>query len=65
LGHLPAPDATVAPFRYFSLLWGVVLGFAVWGDIPDWWIACGTALVIGSGLAMMKLEHRNRRRAHA
>lgn len=62
--HL-AEGATVAPFRYFSLLWGVVLGFAIWGDIPDNWIVAGTTLVVGSGLAMMQLERRKKRRAHA
>lgn len=62
--HL-AEGATVAPFRYFSLLWGVVLGFAIWGDIPDNWIIAGTTLVVGSGLAMMQLERRKKRRAHA
>lgn len=57
--HL-AEGATVAPFRYFSLLWGVVLGYAIWGDIPDWWIAGGTVLVVGSGLAMLQLERRKK-----
>jgi drug/metabolite transporter (DMT)-like permease len=60
--HL-AQGATVAPFRYFSLLWGVVLGYTIWGDIPDWWIAAGTLLVVGSGLAMLQLERRKHRRA--
>jgi drug/metabolite transporter (DMT)-like permease len=59
--HL-AEGATVAPFRYFSLLWGVVLGFAIWGDIPDAFIIAGTVLVVGSGLAMMQLERRKHRK---
>ncbi len=62
--HL-AEGATVAPFRYFSLLWGVVLGFAIWGDIPDIWIVGGTILVVGSGLAMMQFERWKRGRARA
>ncbi len=53
--HL-AEGATVAPFRYFSLIWGVVLGFTIWGDIPDIWIIAGTLLVVGSGLAMAQWE---------
>jgi len=59
--HL-AEGATVAPFRYFSLLWGVVLGFGIWGDIPDAFIIAGTVLVVGSGLAMMQLERRKNRK---
>lgn len=57
--HL-AEGATVAPFRYFSLIWGVVLGFAIWGDIPDAYIIAGSLLVVGSGLAMMQLEKQRR-----
>lgn len=57
--HL-AEGATVAPFRYFSLIWGVVLGFAIWGDLPDAFIVAGTVLVVASGLAMMRFERRSR-----
>ena len=30
-----APAAYVAPFRYTALVWSLVLGFALWGQIPD------------------------------
>ncbi|MDP1669514.1 DMT family transporter [Phaeovulum sp.] len=42
--------AVVAPFRYTSLLWAVVLGFVVFKDLPDSWTLMGAALVIGSGV---------------
>ena len=31
--HL-APTSAVVPFNYFSLVWAIILGFLVWGDIP-------------------------------
>ena len=31
--HL-APASAVAPFFYFSLVWAMVIGFVVWGDVP-------------------------------
>lgn len=40
----------VAPFRYTSLLWAVVMGYLVFGDLPDLWTLSGAALVIGSGV---------------
>ena len=31
--HL-APTAAVAPFQYLSLVWALIIGLAVWGDVP-------------------------------
>ncbi len=42
--------SVVAPFRYTGAIWGILLGFLVWGDIPDLWGFVGTFFIIGSGL---------------
>ena len=49
--------SVVAPFRYSGLLMAVLLGWAVWGDVPNAWAAFGIALVVGSGLVLL---HRQR-----
>jgi drug/metabolite transporter (DMT)-like permease len=44
-------DASVlAPFSYCQLVWAAVLGFLIFGDIPDVWTVAGAAIIIGSGL---------------
>ena len=55
-----AEAATVAPFRYTSIVWGVLFGFAFFGQLPGPWVVAGGALVVASGLYIM---HRERRRA--
>jgi drug/metabolite transporter (DMT)-like permease len=40
----------VAPFRYTSLLWALVMGFLVFSDVPDLLVLVGSALVVGSGI---------------
>lgn len=40
----------VAPFRYTSLLWAIVLGLVVFGDLPDGWTFFGAAIVVGAGI---------------
>ena len=40
----------VAPFRYSSLIWALLLGFAVFGDWPDPLTLFGAALVVAAGL---------------
>jgi drug/metabolite transporter (DMT)-like permease len=42
--------SVVAPFRYTGAVWGIFLGFLIWGDIPDLWGFVGTFFIIGSGL---------------
>ena len=53
-----AEAAVVAPFRYFQMVWGVLLGFVVFGDLPDRWLVGGAALVIASGLYILHREAR-------
>ena len=46
----------VAPFRYTGLLWAIVLGFLVFGDVPDWQMILGAAIIVGSGLYTLYRE---------
>ena len=48
----------VAPFRYSGLLFALVLGYAVWGDVPNALAWFGIALLIASGLYVLVSEKR-------
>lgn len=50
--------ATVVPFKYSGLVWGLVLGFIIWRHVPDAWMLTGAALVAASGLYLLRLEYR-------
>ncbi len=52
-----------APFRYANVIWAVLFGYLIWGDLPDRWMLLGSTLVIGSGLYIFHREIRVRRRA--
>jgi drug/metabolite transporter (DMT)-like permease len=51
----------VAPFRYSQLLWGAILGFLVFGDLPSRPMLIGAVLIVGSGLYMIHREHVRRK----
>lgn len=51
----------VAPFRYMALLWAIVLGWLVFGQLPDFWTLVGSALVVASGLFTLLRERRQGR----
>ena len=45
-----APAAAIAPFNYTQIIWAVILGYVIWGDLPGVSLVVGVALVIGSGV---------------
>ena len=57
-----AEASVIVPYKYMSLIWAALLGYAMWGDVPDRWIVLGAALVVGSGLYIMHRESRLARR---
>jgi S-adenosylmethionine uptake transporter len=50
--------AAVSPFRYTSLLFGLILGFVVFGDWPDRLTLLGALVVAASGLFTLFRERR-------
>src|SRR5499427_8964451 len=58
-----APPSAVVPFNYLSLVWAMILSFAVWGDVPTSGLLVGSAIVVASGLYILWRETLRRRPA--
>ena len=56
--HAHAPATLLAPFGYAQLVVILVLGFAVFGEIPDGPALTGIGLIAGSGLALVLASRR-------
>ncbi len=54
--------AVVAPFRYVPVPLALLLGYWLWGDVPDWIAALGIALVLGAGLYTLHRERASLKR---
>ncbi|MBL8343022.1 MAG: DMT family transporter [Rubrivivax sp.] len=50
--------SVVAPFRYSGLVMAVMLGYVVWGDVPNGLAWAGIALVLATGLTLMRQGSR-------
>jgi drug/metabolite transporter (DMT)-like permease len=50
------PAAVAAPFSYTSMVWSLILGYALWGDIPTAPVLYGAVIVIASGLYILYRE---------
>ncbi len=54
-----APASTLAPLHYLELPMAVLLGYAIWGTLPNALTWAGIALITGSGLYIIAHEHRS------
>jgi drug/metabolite transporter (DMT)-like permease len=51
-----APASTVAPYQYTMILWAVVFGYIVFGDVPSLSTALGAVIIIGAGFYIFLRE---------
>jgi len=60
--HRLAPPALITPFMYTQLVWGITLGYLVFGQLPNHWTLAGAGVVIASGLYILTRERRTHSR---
>lgn len=58
LAYRQAPASILAPFDYTSMVWGVLLGWLFWSELPGPWVLGGTILVVLAGLIIVHREAR-------
>jgi drug/metabolite transporter (DMT)-like permease len=58
LAHRLTPASILAPFMYTQLVWMVIYGYAIFGDLPNQWTLTGAAIVIASGLYLFNRERK-------
>jgi drug/metabolite transporter (DMT)-like permease len=53
-----APAASVAPLEYSGLAWVLIIDLLVWSVLPTWRTMAGAAVIIGSGIYLLRHEAR-------
>ena len=51
-----APASTVVPYQYTMIIWAVMFGYAVFGDVPSLPMALGAAIITAAGLYIFLRE---------
>ncbi len=47
----------VMPFDYMRIVYAFLLGIIWFAEVPGWWSYCGSAIIIGSSLYLLKTEN--------
>jgi len=58
-----APSATLAPMQYLEIPFGTLLGWLIFGDLPDGLAAVGILVTISAGLYIILRERRLQQQA--
>jgi drug/metabolite transporter (DMT)-like permease len=53
-----AAASVVVPYQYSMIVWAIMFGIIVFGDVPSWPTIVGAAIIIGAGLYIF-LRERN------
>jgi len=56
--------SSVAPFEYSALAWGVGLDWLLWRTLPDQYTLLGAAIIIGSGIYLIRHEQEHAESEH-
>ena len=63
LGQLSITEAfrhgeasAIAPFEYSALAWGLAIDWLVWHTLPDRWMLAGAAIIVASGIYLVRHE---------
>jgi drug/metabolite transporter (DMT)-like permease len=53
-----APASVSAPFDYAAMIWALMIGFVIFGEVPNILVVVGAIIVAGAGLFMIWRERR-------
>ncbi len=51
--------SALSPFRYSSIIWSILVGYLLWGHLPDIWMICGGSGIVFSGLYILHRERHS------
>jgi drug/metabolite transporter (DMT)-like permease len=53
-----APASVVVPYQYTMIIWAVLFGYAVFGDLPSMATLAGAAIIVAAGLYIFLRERK-------
>ena len=64
VAYANAPAHDISVFEYSQVLFAAFLGFAMFGQIPDWLSILGYIVIIGTGVVVFLKEREEEKHAH-
>lgn len=56
-GFSMGESTLLAPLHYTQIIWGTLIGYLFFSEVPDRWTILGALIIVGSGLYLIHREH--------
>jgi drug/metabolite transporter (DMT)-like permease len=56
--YVMAPASSLTAFTYVQMIWALMYGYLIFGQLPDRWSAVGIAVIVLSGVVLAAMERR-------
>ncbi len=58
IGFSTGDSGMLAPLQYSQILWGVLIGYIFFNEIPENWTLLGAVIIVLSGIYLIHREHK-------
>jgi len=52
------PASILAPYNYTIIVWGIIFGLLVYGEIPDIFTIIGAIIIVSSGIFIFRYSYK-------
>ena len=52
------PASILAPYNYTIIVWGIIFGLLVYGEIPDIFTIIGVIIIVSSGIFIFRYSYK-------
>lgn len=57
IGFSSGESSLLAPLHYSQIIWGILIGYFIFHEMPDNWTFVGSAIIVSSGIYLIYREH--------
>lgn len=57
VGYASGDSSLLAPLHYTQIIWGALIGYFFFAEIPETWTLLGAAIIVSSGIYLVYREH--------
>jgi len=58
LGYASGESSILGPMQYSQIIWGALIGFFIFNELPDNWTFVGASIIVLSGIVLVYREHQ-------
>lgn len=63
IGYARGESSILGPMQYSQIIWGALIGFFIFNELPDHWTFVGATIIVLSGVVLVYREHQKHKKS--